>query len=212
LLLTKWELEDDKNDGPNIRSNAAYIALGRAIRKAERSYPDYDEHVRKGFAELREMEKNGCTDAVAAGRTFASSLVPAMEDIAGADWNNDLKGLFLGLGTMIYVMDAADDLDDDYLNGTFNPFLAGCDDYVSKDEFMKEHVYEITDIMNSVMEEVQASYSAVRGSMRFHHGVTDNIIYRGLPDSAKRVISCGCSAKPGLRNAISSRILRKGGQ
>ncbi|MDR0198510.1 MAG: DUF5685 family protein, partial [Methanomassiliicoccaceae archaeon] len=30
LLLTKWELEDDRHDRPGLRSNAARIALGRA--------------------------------------------------------------------------------------------------------------------------------------------------------------------------------------
>jgi hypothetical protein len=209
ILLTKWELEDDKGDRPTIRSNMASIALGRAIRKAERIYPEYDEHVGRGFDILRGMESRGHTDAAAIGRTFASSLMPAMRDIAGNIWNNDLEGLFLGLGTMIYVMDAVDDLDEDYMNDTFNPFLHGCDDFVSKETFVRKNLYAITDIMNSAMKDVQTPYSFIRGSMRFHHGVCDNVIYSGIPDSVRRVISCGCVSRPGLANTISSRLLRR---
>jgi hypothetical protein len=209
VLLTKWELEDDKNDRPTLRSNAAAIALGRAIRKAEKAYPEYDEHVGKGFEALRGMEGRGHSDAADIGRTFTGSLIPAMMDIAGDTWNDDLEGLFLGLGTMVYVMDAVDDLNEDYMDGTFNPFLQGYDGFVNKETFIQKNMYTITDTMNAVMNEVQTSYSALRGSMRFHHGVTDNIIYRGLPDSAKRVISCECAARPGLANTISSRLLRR---
>ncbi|MCL1905288.1 MAG: DUF5685 family protein, partial [Methanomassiliicoccaceae archaeon] len=122
ILLTKWELEDDRDDNPNLRSNFAYMALGRAIRKAEKMYPDYDEHLGKGFDKLKRTEKERCADPMRAGRVFASSLVPAMRDIAGEGWNGDLDRMFTSLGAMIYVMDAVDDMDEDYMNGTFNPF------------------------------------------------------------------------------------------
>jgi hypothetical protein len=211
ILLTKWELEDDRNDRPSLRSNAARIVLGRAVRKAERSYPGYDEHLRNGFIKLREMETDGNTDAVMIGRTFASSLVPAMEDIAGDLWSDHLRDMFISLGTAIYVMDAVDDLDEDYMNGTYNPFLAECVDFVNGKDLIARNVYEITEMIGSVMKDLQTSYLSVRGTMRFHQGVTDNIILRGLPGSAKRVIGCECSSRPGIRNTISSRILRRNG-
>jgi len=210
VLLTKWELEDDMHDGPGIRSKGAYIALGRAIRKAEREYPEYDGYVGKGFDALKRMEENECDDPVLIGRTFSSSLVPAMRDIAGDIWSDGLERLFTGIGTLIYVMDAVDDIDEDLINNTFNPFLSGCDGHLGKEEYIRKNVYGITDMMNPVMKEIQSSYLAVRGSMRFHHGVADNIIYRGLQDSMKRVMSCACGMRPGIRNTLSSRLLRKG--
>ena len=208
ILLTKWELEDDRADGAGIRSNVARIALGRAIRKAERLYPEYDEHVMKGFEALLKMENDGCTDAVRIGKEFSSYLMPALKDIAGNSWNNDSEKLFTGIGTLVYVMDAVDDLDEDYMNDTFNPFLEGYDGFVNKEIFIRDNMYNITDPLSSVMTDIQSSYSALRGSMRFHHGVADNIIYRGLPDSAKRIMSCACSQRPTLMNMLSSRLLR----
>jgi len=210
LLLTKWELEDDRQDHPNLKSNAAYLLLGRAIRKAERRYPEYDEYVAKGFETLRKMEYDGCTDAADIGRTFASSLMPAMKDIAADPWNENLEGLFVSLGTMIYLTDAVDDLDEDYMNGTYNPFLVNCERFINKTEYMKENTYAIAELMNNAMKNVQTSYLTVRGSMRFHHGVTDNVIYHGLPGSAKNAMTSK-RASTGLRNTISSRILRNDG-
>jgi hypothetical protein len=209
ILLTKWELEDDLYDLPNLRSKAASLALGRAIRRSERSYPEYDECVAKGFEELKKMEQNGNDDPVVIGKRFASSLIPAMADIAGDIWSQDLEKLFIGLGTAVYVMDAVDDLDEDYLNDTFNPFLIGCDDYVNKTTFIQKNVYLITDMISSVMKEIKEPYMAIRDTMRFHHGIADNIILRGIPDSAKRVISCECNSRPSIRNSFSSRVLRR---
>ena len=209
VLLTKWELEDDKHDHPTLRSNAARIALGRAIRKAERMYPEYDKYIGKGSEELRKAEERGCGDVLSIGKQFASSLMPAMKDIAGGVWNEHLETMLTGLGTLIYVLDAADDLDEDHLNGTFNPFLAGCEDYRGKKDFLEKNLYTVTDIVASVMKDIRSSYVNVRNSMHFHQGITDNVIYHGLPGTAERIISCRCSARPGVRNAISSRVLRK---
>jgi len=64
--------------------------------------------------------------------------------------------------------------------------------------------------MNNVMKVFQTSYLSVRTAMRFHHGVTDNVIYHGLPGSAKNAMTSK-RASFGLRNTISSRILRNGG-
>jgi hypothetical protein len=209
ILLTKWELLDDKNDHPTLRSNAASIALGRAVRKAERGYPEYDAHVEKGFDALRKMESDECSDASEIGMKFTRSLIPAMKDISGDAWNDGLEGLFLSLGTMIYVMDAVDDLDEDYMNDTFNPFLSGYDGFVNKRKFIEKNIYPITDVMYGIMKKIQTSYSSVRNSMMFHQGVADNIIYHGLTDSVKRVISCECTSRPSMTNTISSRLLRR---
>ena len=209
VLLTKWELEDDKNDHPSLRSNFADMALGRAIRKAEKMCPDYDEQVGKGFENLKRTEEEGCTDPIKIGEVFASSLVPAMRDIAGDDGSKDLDSLFTGLGTMIYVMDAVDDMDEDFINDTFNPFLVEYEGFVNKREFIQKNVYTITDMMNEVMKGVQSSYYRVRENMRFHHGVSDNIVYHGIPGSVKRIMACESCARPGLKNVISSRISRK---
>jgi len=209
IILTKWELEDDRRDHSGMRSNAARLALGRAIRKAERMYPEYDEQVGKGFDILTKMESNGCTDASYIGRTFSKMLLPAMKDIANGTWNDDLETFFTDLGAMIYVMDAVDDIDEDIVNSTFNPFLYGREDIVNKERFVNGNIYAITDMMHDIMKNVQTSYSSIRASMNFHHGIADNVIYHSIPDSAKRAMECGCSSGPSIKNAISSRLLRR---
>jgi len=208
ILLTKWNLADDSFDKPSLKSNTASLVLGRAIKKAEKAYPEYDEAVGKGFEELRKMEEDGCSDAVRMGETFGRSLSYALNDMAGGDTCKDLGDLFTMLSTSIYLMDAIDDLDEDYLNGTYNPLLVDCGQYKNKEQFIKDHLYDLSDFLNKAIGSLQSSYSVVREQMSFDVGVTDNIVYYGIPDSAKNVISGNSTAKASLKNAFDGRKKR----
>jgi hypothetical protein len=204
VLLTKWELVDDHVDKPSLKSNMASLALNRAIRKAERLYPEYDDAVGKGFDELRSLEEAGCTDAALMGRTFGGSLTKSLDMIAGDHSGGPLNGLFSDLTAIVYIMDAVDDLDQDYLDGTYNPFLKDCKDYKNKKAYIDKHVYEITDSMNSVMGSLQSNYSSVRNSMKANVGVTDNIVYYGIPGSAKNILSGLDTTKASLKNILGN--------
>ena len=208
ILLTKWELVDDSIDKPSLKSNTASLVLGRAIMKAEKAYPEYDEAVGKGFEQLRKMEEAGCGDAVRMGEAFGRSLSFALKDIAGERADKDLEDLFTHLSASVYLLDAIDDLDEDFLNGTYNPLLVNCGEYRNKEQFIKDHLYDLSDALNKVIGSLQTSYSAVREKMEFDIGVADNIVYFGIPDSAKNVMT-GCScAKASLKNAFDSRRKR----
>lgn len=207
VLLTKWELVDDDMDKPSVKSSIASVALGRAIAKAERMYPEYDEAVGRGFEELRRMEERKCDDPVLMGNRFGKALVYALKDISGSD-DGSLEGLFVNLTTMVYLMDAVDDLEADYMDGTYNPLLTGYGRFVNKESFINDNLYELTDMMNQVLGNLQMDYSMVRKTMTIDTDLTDNIIYYGIPQSAKSVMSCNCSAKPSLKNACDARLKR----
>ncbi|MCL2032148.1 MAG: DUF5685 family protein [Methanomassiliicoccaceae archaeon] len=208
VLLTKWELTDDAFDRPSIKSNGASLVLGRAISKAEREYPEYDEAVGRGFEELRRMEGMGCDDAVRMGEAFGRSLAYALKDIAGEKAGSDLEGLFTSLGASVYLMDAIDDLDEDFINGTYNPLLAGRRGFRNKMQFIEENLYDISDSLNKVIGGLQTSYSALRDRMTFDLGIADNIVYYGIPDSAKKVMSGSSEAKASLKNVFDGRRKR----
>lgn len=208
ILLTKWELVDDQYDKPSVKSNAASLLLGRAISKAERSYPEYDEAVGKGFEELRRMEDSGCKDALLMGEAFGRSLSFALKDIAGEKAGNDLEELFTHLSASVYLMDAIDDLDQDYLDGTYNSLIVEDKRFVNKKRFIEENLYGLSDSLNKVIGNLQRSYSVVRKQMAFDTGVSDNIVYYGIPDSARKVLTGSSEAKASIKNAFEGRKKR----
>ena len=165
LILTRWELLDDDTDDPSLKSKLISLTLNRAIEKAVRLHPDYDDMVGKGFEELRKLELSGCKDACLMGRTFGKGLIGALEDIAGDSYTDDLGEVFTELSTAVYIMDAIDD-------------------------------------------PMQGSYSRVRPSMIGNQSLCDNIVYFGIPESARRVISGSSQAKASIKNMFSNRNAR----
>ncbi|MDR2698572.1 MAG: DUF5685 family protein [Candidatus Methanoplasma sp.] len=208
VLLTKWELADDSVDKPSVKSNAASLVLGRAISKAEREYPEYDEAVGNGFEELRRMEDSGCTDAAIMGESFGRSLSYALRDMAGEKAGEDLGDLFTYLSASVYLMDAVDDLDQDYMEGTYNPLLVHREGFRNKTQFVEDNLYELSDSLNAAIGKFQASYSAVREHLAFDTGISDNVAYHGIPDSAKRVMSGPSEAKAAIKNVFDGRRKR----
>ena len=208
LILTKWELFDDKTDKPSVKTNIISSVLKNAIDKAVDMYPDYDTMVGEGFAALRDLELAGCKDARMMGNTFGRGLVGALADIAGNRNSPELENVFVELSTIVYIMDAVDDLDDDFMDGTYNPFLPDKGFKNGKDLISKE-LYSISDSMNTTIGSLQGSYSMIRDSMRTNVSLCDNIVYYGIPESARNVLTGTAKAKASIKNVLSNRKERR---
>jgi len=207
LILTKWELYDDDTDKPSLKSKMASATLSQAIEKAVSKYPEYDRMVGEGFARLHDLELQGCKDPVKMGRTFGEGLIGALRDIAGEHASEDLDNVFRQLSTVVYIMDAIDDLDEDFMAGTYNPFLPE-EGFVNANQFRSKKVYEMSGILNGEIGLLQESYSKIRPQMRINTGICDNIVYLGIPDSAKKVMMGSSTAKTSVKNVLSNRKQR----
>ena len=205
ILLTKWELFDDKVDKPSLKTRIIDLTLSRAIAKAEETFPEYDRIVGEGFQRLRDLEADGCTDTVRMGRVFGEALTEPLSDIAGEADSPALRSLYTDLTAAIYVMDAVDDLEDDYKDGTYNPLLRACPRFINRDDYMQKNLYQVTDLMNSVMKSLQDSYRRVREDMTCMKAVTDNIVFLGIPESAKNSVAGRGGAKLSVKNALDRR-------
>ncbi|MBR6204862.1 MAG: hypothetical protein IKQ60_07450 [Candidatus Methanomethylophilaceae archaeon] len=204
IILTKWELYDDETDKPSLKTKLVSTALGRAIEKAERMHPDYDEMVGKGFGDLRRLELDGCRDAHRMGRVFGKGLIGALKDIAGDHASEDLDRVFEELTACVYIIDAVDDLDDDFMDGTYNPFLPESG-YVNARRFVEGNIYSLSSVVNEAIGDLQSHYSKVRPSMQGNVSLCDNIVYYGIPESAKKVLTGEAKAKASIKNVLSNR-------
>ncbi len=204
LILTKWELYDDETDKPSMKTKCISFALNRAMSKAVEEFPEYDRLVGEGFMKLHDMELAGCKDALSMGRVFGNGLADPLQDIAGEFYTEDLRDVFVQLTTCVYLMDAIDDLDDDYLDGTYNPLLP-LDGYVNARKFIDTNIYDISSKVNDAVGSLQGSYSKLRPSLKGNMTLCDNIVYHGIPESAKKVITGEAQAKASVKNILSNR-------
>lgn len=205
VLLTKWEIEDDREDSPSVKTELIGLTLDRAIGKAEQDEPEFDKIVGEGFGKLRSMELDKCTDAARMGEEFGRYLTRPLAEIAEDADFPEMEDLFVRLTQAVYVMDAVDDLEDDFMDGTYNPFLQGCGKFVNRDEYVKENLYQLTDLLNGIIGRLQESYAEVRKRMNGMQKAADNIVYLGIPEAAKNAVAGRKAAKLSVKNALDLR-------
>ncbi len=141
------------------------------------------------------------------GETFGNGLIGALREIAGEHASDDLDNVFRQLSTIVYLMDAIDDLDEDFMEGTYNPFLPETG-FKNSNNFRMKNIYEMTSLLNGVIGDLQESYSKIRPQMRMNTGICDNIVYFGIPDSAKKVMMGSSTAEKSVKNILSNRRMR----
>ena len=204
LIITKWELADDENDKPSRKSKLISEVLAQAISKAVREYPEYDEKVGEGFRRLVEMEEAGTRDAKLLGREFGRYLAMPLRDMAGDKGSDDLDRVFQELTSAVYVMDALDDLEQDYMDGTFNAYLPESG-FINAKDFVSRNIYPLSEDVRGVMDALQSSYLKVRGTMKANTSLCDNIVYYGIPESAAKVLRGESQAKASIKNCVANR-------
>ena len=59
--------------------------------------------------------------------------------------------------------------------------------------------------MSEAVGSLQGSYSRVRPAMKGNVSLCDNIVYHGIPESAKKVILGDAKAKASIKNVLSNR-------
>lgn len=204
LILTKWELYDDETDLPSAKTKFISLTLNRAIEKAVSEFPGYDDMVGKAFEDLHGLELDGCRDAVLMGRRFGKGLVGPLAEIAGDHYSESLGAIFEQLTAAVYLMDAIDDLDDDYMDGTYNPLLPESG-FINARKFINSNIYSVSSMVNGVIGDLQRAYVAVRPDMKGNTSLCDNVVYYGIPESAKKVIVGEAKAKASIKNILSNR-------
>lgn len=124
VILTWWKLSDDAADerGPRAAASAAgQRLLEGAYRAAVAGSPQFDEAVRRQMAALAALERAKCDSLDRTADCFAQILTAAAIKTVDPSRKRVLEELFYHVGRTVYLLDAVDDLAEDFLNGRYNP-------------------------------------------------------------------------------------------
>ena len=102
---------------------AAARALRGAYRRARALRPAFDRTARSLLAELRAMEEARCPSLDEPAGAFARILAAAAAESGHPIKGRVLEQLLYHLGRWIYLVDAADDLAEDFASGSYNPLI-----------------------------------------------------------------------------------------
>ena len=127
VILAWWQLCDGVHDHGAmgaLKYRAGAAALGHAYRKARELRPEFDRSTALLLDRLHALESADCASMDEAADTFAQLLQGISREVSDPTKARVLEQMLYHLGRWIYLIDAADDLAEDFRNGNYNPLIA----------------------------------------------------------------------------------------
>ena len=139
VILDYLQLLDDWHDERSIKALLGMLVFHRGMKKARARHEKCSEEIIAQLSRLSELEKVNCSDIDECADCFAKIL----ETLFTPDFITDeaqrrvLSWLGYNIWRWIYVIDAVNDMEKDYIKGSYNPFNAG---FVGEDygEYVKK--------------------------------------------------------------------------
>lgn len=178
LILTVyykiWDDAADEHGAKRLAAKAALRAAERWRKKAAARHPELDEALRRETMRQAELESRGSAVTDEAADPTAR-MTQALFEAADPSAENRALGRFgYFLGKILYLLDAAEDYDEDAASGAYNVLIrAG----LSR-EAAREHVQFVCRMCAG-----EASICYQELIWKAHKGILDNILYLGVPAS-----------------------------
>ena len=170
VLLTYYKLEDNLKDDNRLKDKVAYSVYKGILKSAYEKYPKKAEFIRAQLEILYNLEQEKNTNIDLVSNTFGklmSEIFAYKED----QFENELRNIGFNIGKYIYLLDAYEDLDNDYKNGRYNPFI----DYIDRREELKERVDKLISMsLGMVGRRID------KLNLKVNTSIIENIIYSGV--------------------------------
>ncbi len=183
VLLAYYKLEDavvDKEGGKVKKT--LFKSSYKCAKKAE---PELDKIIKSRYADLRNLEINGCDSFDMVADPFACMMNDIVKQLTGDEYTPELGELSYNLGKWIYLIDAIDDYDKDLKKKSFNVFVNAFK-YENKQKLLCEKGQEIISLISSSL--MRIGELSVQLNYKFNHDLCDNVLQRGLIAETKRIM------------------------
>ena len=181
VISVYYKLQDDLRDSGFLKRFAVRMIkpfFGHWRKKAQKYYPLLDEYVSQ-MMELQaqaEQEENASLDFA------AHPTAQMMSNVLALEANDELQKRVLRefgyhLGRWIYLIDAADDYEDDIKYNNFNPFMG------IKTENIREYMNEV---LNQSLARAYDAYNLIE--IKDFKGILDNMMLYGFPSKQNLVV------------------------
>ena len=197
-----YKLEDEIADGSLLRRillKPVRLFAGRWRKKLIKyGYRSYDLIFENMLKEQLALESEGCKSIDRAAEPTAKAL----SQLAGMLSDDEaqrrvLESFGYYLGKWVYLMDAADDINDDIKSGCFNPFVL----YFSLDENYDRNILkQINGIINEAASMLLNAYNLIE--LKGNQRILENIVTLGISSMQKYVLFDKRTEKSKNKNKI----------
>lgn len=188
ILLAWGKVEDAISDSSFIKSipyRMARCALWPAYRKARAAQPEFAAVTERSLAALAGLEREKCASLDAVADKFAVILRAAATSESDEKRRRALGELLYQLGRFVYILDAVDDLADDWSDGSYNPLIQRFS--LSEGKLSEDQAQQLRQILCQTQNAIAAAYALLLPNV--WHPVVSNVIYYGLPWASESVLN-----------------------
>ena len=191
VITMYHKLKDDLQDGSfgeKLRTLCLMPFAKRPYKKARREFPELLEILTEMEEAQRFLEKESCGSLDAAAEPTAQMLSKVFALTTTEESEKRIcKTIGYFLGKWIYVMDAADDLEDDLKKGSFNPLVTKL--YLTE-KADDNTIAEAKQYCNGVLNQCVAQVIASVNLLHFPHfaPIIKNILGQGLPEMQRTLL------------------------
>ena len=182
ILLTYYKLEDNLLDDKGVKDILAYNLYKSKLKMAHKKYPHKSQIIKEQMKILNELEKNKEYNIDKVSNTFGE-LMGEIFAYKKDKYEDDLRRIGFNIGKYIYILDAYEDLNEDYKKGRYNPFM----EYINKREELKIRVDRLISISLGLL-----ASSIDRLNLQVNRGTIENIVYSGVYLRYKNILEKGC--------------------
>lgn len=194
-MLAYFNMKDDWMDERSLAGLLGSWAFFSGNKKAKKKFERKHAFIAEKIEELSRLEGEECADLDMVTDVFAK----IMEEI----WNYDglkseadkkaLKWLGYNLGRWIYILDAFDDIEDDFEKNRYNPIVQGYRKIGEDiDSFKRRVKAEIEPGLTYSLVCISDSFELL--DVKKNRDILENIIYLGMRKRMDKVL-CGCGGK-----------------
>lgn len=179
ILFIHYKLQDDIYDENKLSKKIAdKVLLRRAYKKARKKEKEIDQLLDSGFKKLNVLESSKEKSIDKVSDVFATILAQVSGLVLGDKKSEYTYDIFYELGKIVYLIDAIDDIEDDFKNKEYNVFL---EDYDFKDKktFLEEQKEKLEFILINCYVSIKKSLENIE--LGFSEGVIVNILWYGIP-------------------------------
>lgn len=176
----------DKGLKSKLLAALIYPIVRLMHKKAVRLAPEIEKIIGESMKKQSETEKKNGVGIDEAAHPSADALGKVISLGFEDDMKNKLYSLGYMIGRFVYILDAADDLEDDLKSGSFNPFKQNFDN-IKDCECRKEFAEKADGMLNLTHSGALDALDDIEKN-RFED-ILENIVFDGLDYSRKTVLS-----------------------
>ena len=162
------------------------LILKKHYKKAKVNLQNIDSLVDRGYAKLRELEAQGCKSVDMVSDPFANIMKGISKELFNEKYDDSIGDMMYALGKWVYIIDAIDDIDEDYKDKKFNLFLFDYD-YIDKKTFLIDKHDELNFILMSCYKDIVDNFNKLK--VKKYEGVLTNILWYGIKAKTEEILS-----------------------